>query len=198
MFKLILISQPNFFVGEKEILISLFENDLHYFHLRKPERTKNELAAFIESIPKIYHNRIIVHSHYSLVNDFTLKGIHCKAIGRDEFYNYEHLKIQKSISTHGFCEAGSVEQLFDYAFLSPIFDSISKSGYNQAYQHDAVCQFLTRPNKTDFIALGGITEKNILLCKEMGFKGVALLGYIWGNQNPLEQWKTILQIAQNL
>lgn len=198
MFKTILISQPHYFEGEREILISLFEANLQNFHLRKPENSHNEMSAFIASIPEKYHHCIVVHSHYSLATEFNLKGIHCTANGRDEFYEFEHLPIQKSISTHGFCEAGSVDEMFSYAFLSPIFNSISKPGYEQGYQFEALQQFLSRPHRTDFIALGGITIDNIQQCKAMGFKGVAMIGTIWENQNPVEHWKKILQITQGL
>ena len=195
MFKQILISVPEYFDDEKKILLSLFENDLQFFHLRKPESSLAEMSSFIASLPEKYHNRIVVHSQYSLATIFNLKGIHCTAKGRNEFYDYEHLPIQKSLSTHGFCEAGSVEEIFDYAFISPVFDSISKSGYKQGYQHEALRQFLSRSHKTDFIALGGITPENIPFCKELGFNGVALIGSVWEHANPVEQWKRIIAAA---
>jgi thiamine-phosphate pyrophosphorylase len=198
LFKAILISQPDFFIGEKEILVSLFEADLQDFHLRKPNSSLEEMSSFIAAIPQQYHNRIIVHSHYELATKYNLKGIHCTGIGREEFYKFEDLPIQKSTSTHGFCEAGSVEAICSYAFLSPVFDSISKPGYQQGYQHDAIRQFLDRPHRTAFIALGGISPENIQLCKQMGFAGVALLGTVWESQNPVKQWKKILQIIQSL
>jgi len=198
MFKVIVISQPNNVEGEQETLVSLFKAGLQYFHLRKPDSSIAEMRTFISSIPQEYHNRIVLHSHYSLVTEYQLRGIHCTAKGRDEFFEYEELPVQKSISVHGFCEAGAVDQSFAYAFLSPVFDSISKPGYQQGYHHDALQQFLARPHKTDFIALGGVTLNNIQLCKQLGFIGVAMIGGIWGNPNSVVRFENILRVAQNL
>ena len=195
MFKYILISQPDDFDGEIDVLVSLFENGLQYFHLRKPQSSKEEMIKYIESIPEKYHSKIVIHSHYSLAEIFNLKGIHCTAKGRDEFYEMEHLPIQKSISTHGFCEAGMVDESFAYAFISPVFTSISKPNYEQAFQHDALQQFLCRPHRTAFIALGGITPENVSVCKQMGFDGVAMIGSIWNHHNPLEQWEKMCNTA---
>jgi len=191
MFKTILISQPLYFKEETKILLSLFEANLQYFHLRKPESSRDDLKQFLESIPVEYRNRIVLHSHYSLALDYNLRGIHCTANNRDEFYELEHLPIQKSISVHGFCEAGMVDETYDYAFLSPIFNSISKKDHHQAYQHDALQQFLARLRRSSFIALGGISPENIPQCKQMGFEGVATIGSVWESPNPLEQWKRI-------
>jgi thiamine-phosphate pyrophosphorylase len=124
MFKLIILSQPDFHNGEIATLVSLFENGLELFHLRKPSSTEYEMKAYIDQIPKIYHNRIILHSNYSLAMVCVIKGIHCTSKGRDEFYEYEDFPIQKSVSTHGFCEAGMVDESFAYAFISPIFNII--------------------------------------------------------------------------
>ena len=198
MFKIILISQPDFFKNEVETLCSLFENGLKLFHLRKPDASKDALRMFIDTIPQEYYNRIVLHSHYSLATEYRLKGIHCTSKSRDEFYKFEQLPLQKSISTHGFCEAGMVDESFAYAFISPVFDSISKPGYTKAYQTEALQQFLNRKHRTEFIALGGISPQNIGLCKDLGFDGVAILGSVWEHQNPLEQWKTMLQLAQGL
>ena len=198
MFKSIVISQPIFFEGEIDILLSLFENGLELFHLRKPDSTYDEMKAYIDKIPKLYHIRIVLHSHYSLAMEYVIKGIHCTSKGRDEFYEYEDFPIQKSISTHGFCEAGMVDESFAYAFISPIFDSISKPGYEQGYHHDALLDFLQRPRRTQYIAVGGIKAENINICKQMGFDGVAMIGTIWNNTNTLEKWKSIKATIRDL
>jgi thiamine-phosphate pyrophosphorylase len=198
MFKLIVLSQPDFHDGEIDTLLGLFENGLELFHLRKPTSSSDEMKHYIDSIPKIYHNRIVIHSNYSLATECVIKGIHCTSMGRDEFYEYEDFPIQKSISTHGFCEAGMVDESFAYAFISPIFDSVSKPGYEQGYQHDALKDFLSRPRRTEYIALGGVTAENILLCKQMGFDGVAMIGTIWNDAHPVDQFKTLLSLTQSL
>ena len=68
--------------------------------------------------------------------------------------------------------------------MSPVFDSISKSDYKRV-EFD----FTKRQNKeTKLIGLGGIQSENVDQAIRMGFEGVALLGAIWNNSNPINEW----------
>jgi thiamine-phosphate pyrophosphorylase len=72
----------------------------------------------------------------------------------------------------------------DYVFLSPIFDSISKVGYQSSYTTDE----LTRARDEgvidrNVIAMGGISLDRIPQVAELGFGGVALLGDVWSRAN---------------
>ena len=46
-FQLFVISPPDFFYAEQELLIELFEAGLEGFHLRKPSVKKEELVFFL-------------------------------------------------------------------------------------------------------------------------------------------------------
>lgn len=188
---LIIITDPVFFFEEAEMLARMFDAGMPRLHLRKPDATRREMEDFIKSLPAKYLDKVVIHSHYSLALQYPLGGIHCTSAGREEFYSMNDLHIRRSVSVHGFCEAGSVGEEFSYAFLAPVFDSISKPGHKQAFEHEALRLFLTRPWKTDFVALGGVSLDNVNLCKDMGFKTVALLGSIWNRMNPeqeLAEW----------
>jgi thiamine-phosphate pyrophosphorylase len=56
-------------------------------------------------------------------------------------------------------------------------------------------------NRTNFetklIALGGIESKNTAQTLENGFDNVALLGTIWNQNNPLENFKSCQKIVQS-
>jgi thiamine-phosphate pyrophosphorylase len=65
-------------------------------------------------------------------------------------------------------------------FLSPVFDSISNQGYNSKFQPEELYQFLHQQSaRPDVIALGGITDNVVDDVFDVGFDGIALLGYIW-------------------
>lgn len=69
---------------------------------------------------------------------------------------------------------------YDYVFLSPIYDSISKQGYCHAFTSEQ----LTEAAKEGIInervfALGGITEANIPQLEAWHFGGAAMLGNVW-------------------
>ncbi|KAA6425036.1 MAG: thiamine monophosphate synthase [Trebouxia sp. A1-2] len=72
----------------------------------------------------------------------------------------------------------------DYAFLSPIFDSISKAGYQAAFDLDDLTTCIAACT-IPLVALGGITAANIPQVKRLGFSGAAVLGSVWSSSDPV-------------
>ena len=95
-----------------------------------------------------------------------------------------------SRSCHSLEEASSPAA---YRFLSPVFDSISKTGYRAAFDLGSL------RGKVDetFVALGGVTPDRLPLLADIGFGGAAFLGYIWQG-NPADNLKTIQNICCSL
>jgi len=76
-FKLITITHPyKSSTTEIESICQLFEAGLKILHLRKLDVTKKELREYLQNIPTQFHKRIVIHSNYSLLREFDLKGIH--------------------------------------------------------------------------------------------------------------------------
>lgn len=100
----------------------------------------------------------------------------------------------KSTATHSVEDFNSLENDFDYAFLSPVFTSISKENY-----HPKANLFEALKSRTNFntkvIALGGIDSENIKKTLENGFDDIALLGTIWNTHNPIKNFKLCQKIA---
>ncbi|KAF5841152.1 thiamine phosphate synthase superfamily [Dunaliella salina] len=86
----------------------------------------------------------------------------------------------------------------DYAFLSPIFDSISKKGYAAAKFDPVQLRTLLQEHgkQLPVIALGGISAENCLQALDMGFQGVAVLGSIWEAQDPVAEMERFMQQLQ--
>jgi len=85
-------------------------------------------------------------------------------------------------SCHSFEEVNAIDGKEEYCFLSPIFDSISKEGYESNFEKTELKEFLKIDRKTKIIALGGVSDKNYNEVIELGFDGGAFLGSVW-NQN---------------
>ncbi len=189
--KLIIISTEKFFEQETETVCSLFESGLLCFHLRKPQSEKEELQDFLKKIPQKFHNRIVLHEHFSLLDEFNLKGIH---LNRRNPIPYEKSGISISKSCHTIKEIQAEISAFDYVFLSPVFDSISKNGYKKAFS-DVELIKAKRENiiNEKVIALGGITPATIAKVKSYGFGGIAILGGIWGDFEITGDRNTLLQ-----
>lgn len=182
---IILISNPAPVIHEHEIIGQIFDDGLEIFHLRKKEFQEKEMRAFIEGIPQKYRGRIVLHSHYHLAAEYELKGIHVPAD-----YAGGMPVGALSVSFHSTEEIQKFGMPFDYGFLSPVFNSISKEGYKTRFNLDELRLFLNG-RREKIIALGGIDEDKTDIVRNLGFSGVALLGAIWQNENPVGKFKQI-------
>lgn len=180
--KVILITTPTYFVEEDKIITSLFEEGLDILHLRKPDTAPVYAERLLTLIPEKYHKKIVVHGHFYLKEEYKLKGIHLNHRNPEAPNNYSgHL----SCSCHSLEEVQAKKSQFDYVFLSPVFDSISKTNYNAAYTAEEI-RAAVKQGIIDkrVIALGGIDENNILQVKDYGFGGAAILGTVWNQFDP--------------
>ncbi|WP_431243985.1 thiamine phosphate synthase [Flavobacterium sp. P21] len=100
----------------------------------------------------------------------------------------------KSTSTHSIADFNSLKNDFDYAFLSPVFKSISKDNYEPKIDFFEEIKLRTN-HETKVVALGGIDSNNIQTTLKNGFDDIALLGAIWNNKKPLTEFKLCQQIV---
>ena len=118
-------------------------------------------------IPEKYHKRIVTHEHFYLKEEFNLMGIHLNARNPKEPHDYSgHI----SCSCHSVEEVKNKKHFYDYVFMSPVYDSISKEGYNSPYTAEEL-RLAAKDKIIDnkVMALGGITPDNILEVKDFGF-----------------------------
>lgn len=179
--KLIILTPPDFFVEEDKIINSLFEEGLDLLHLRKPDSEPVYSERLLTLLPEEYHKQIVVHDHFYLKEEFNLKGIHLNSRNPKAPEGYKgHL----SRSLHSLDELRNERKDYDYVFLSPIFDSISKSSYHAAFD-EATLKQAHKEGLIDknVMALGGITIDNMNKIREYGFGGVVILGDLWNRFN---------------
>jgi thiamine-phosphate pyrophosphorylase len=198
--KLIIISPPDYLYHELETIVQLFEHNLDYYHLRKPNFSEQEYEEFIISLPQNYRHKIIIHNYHQLAIKYQLKGVHFSSYtqsfspNQPSNYNYHQSK-----SCHSISEITQLKRLYDYVFLSPIFDSISKQGYQTKFNQQELKQFLTTKNSSpEIIALGGIEIDKIAQVKELGFDGVAVLGAIWQQETMEKKLDKFQQLQAQL
>ena len=117
-----------------------------------------------------------------LYTEFSLKGIHINKNITSLPDGYNGFKTR---SCHSFEEIKRYKNEYDYLFLSPIFDSISKVGYKSAFTKEELLKASTSgliDNK--IIALGGITLDMLPYFQELNFGGIAMIGGIY-NTNTI-------------
>jgi len=197
----VLISWPTALPNEGKVLVQLFEQGLQHFHLRRPGLGYAAVKELLEQLPEKYHSRVIVHYHFEAQKEFDIKGIHFSKSNITEASGYLRTKIHRSASFHSFEEFDNSTENFDYVFISPVFNSISKSEYKAGFSLEELGCFLKKQRKHKVIALGGIDKGNVGLLRSVGFQGFAILGSFWklvkeGKElEALEYWSKILANA---
>lgn len=202
----IIFTYPDDLPGEIEKIIHLMEEGVDFVHIRKPDYSLGQLIEFISNIPEEYHQKLMIHNHYPLVGEFDLAGINLNRKAMAELVPEEEvdkcfiqplvqtrfgIEINRikpklvSYSAHSFEEIEGLSFNPDYVFLSPIFDSISKEGYESAFEDLEELKSRLKKKKFRTIALGGIDDAKMSICEELGFNGTAMLGNVWKDEIKL-------------
>lgn len=199
--ELIVISAPDVVVDEAQIINRLFGAGLQRFHLRKPGWDIRQCIDLLAQIDRSYHHAIVCHQHHRLVKTFEMDHLHYTEKDRLEA---EQLKLA-ALVTEGYLLSTSVHdvssisklQCFEYTFLSPVFNSISKPGY-QSMLPAGFCLDKNKPGPK-VIALGGVDESNLDQVKRMNFDGAAVLGAIWHDpQQSVSNFIRIKKVTEQL
>ncbi|WP_341842159.1 thiamine phosphate synthase [Chitinophaga caseinilytica] len=163
---------PGQMPSEHEVIQSAFEAGLETLLLRKPGWNESDYGKWLERLPSQYHAKVIVATFPSLVETFMLKGVHLSEEARAKTAPYEIRKLREAgkwVSTSIHHDSTDMSG-FDFVLMGPVFDSISKPGYNaRPYQS-------IPPNA---IAIGGMHAGNVAEARAKGFCGAAVLGAAW-------------------
>lgn len=186
---LIVLTSEQEIPNEASLLNQLFEAGLEVLHFRKPKMSYDDHCGCLNQIDRQYHNRIVVHYYHELVNEYNLKGIHFQeqkrrdCIDNPSHYFKDLNMFGKTISS-SFHEPAVLENCefeFDYHFLSPVFSSISKKGYNgRGFDVNEIDKLI--------IGMGGIDVETIARAIELGYKGIGVLGGVWNAENPIKSF----------
>lgn len=192
---MIVISNPTKIANEENIIQTLFEEGLELFHVRKPNYSKEELRTFLLAINPRYYSKLVLHQHHDLAEEFEIDRIHFTEKDRLTISD----RFQKSVryfstSVHSIEDFNNLHNGFDYAFLSPIYPSISKQNYVPIKNAFEVIKKRTNRH-TKLIALGGISIENIEKVIQNGFDDFALLGTIWNTEKSIENFKKCQKIV---
>jgi thiamine-phosphate pyrophosphorylase len=177
---LIVITHPEPVARELVKINSLFEAGMEILHIRKPKYSKREYMELLNGINQKYHAQIKIHELFELTDCYSLLGVHLNA--RNASYG-GRAKVNISKSCHTIEELEQIAD-YDYVFLSPIFDSISKAGYVSTFSNETLQKAEEKGIINEkVIALGGIDEKTLPLLRGRRWGGAAVLGSIWKGED---------------
>lgn len=172
----IAITAPEPAPDEARRIMALLDAGWHMVHMRHPDATLRRMRAIIESVPQHYHGRLRLHGHFGLLSEFNLGGIHLNSRCPEPPALYTG---PMSRSCHSVDEAlqAAASGHYDYVWLSPVADSISKPGYQAAFT-PAELSRLSDAESSPIVALGGVTPAIVPRLMATGFGGIAVLGYL--------------------
>jgi thiamine-phosphate pyrophosphorylase len=201
-FQLVLLTAPSAQPDEPRVLADLLAQGLSRLHLRKPGWSAAQLEALIQALPPPCYARIVLHAYPELVRQYRLGGLHLTGSQRAASKRPPRLLPGQTLSTsfHALAEIARSRRRYDYVFLSPIFDSISKEGYARNFDLGDLRRFFqaqaARPGyRPPVLALGGIEAPTIDLVRQVGFAGAAVLGAVWQAADPVAAWQRVAQAS---
>lgn len=174
--KLAILTQPTFFVEEDKIITTLFEEGLDILHLQKPDSEPVYYERLLSLLPNDCYDKISVHEHYYLKDEFDLHGIHIDNPDEEIPENY---RKHVTRSTNRISDLKEMKKKCDYVCLHSLFDSLHdnvKASLTVAEMQQAAHSGLIDKN---VFALGGMALENIPLAKDLGFGGVCICGDLW-------------------
>lgn len=168
--RLILISDFNK-CQDAKVIEEMFDLGMERFHIREKDHEK--VLRFVQNIDVKYRNKLSYHGNEASFNV-------------DSHGDFEEAK---SASCHTILEVNQSKK--EYVFLSPVFDSISKPGYLSNFSlNELEVQLKSVPTRV--YALGGVSDENIRLLKNVGFAGAAVKGFIWDRgSSPVKQFELL-------
>lgn len=151
-------------------------------HLRKPDAPREVYEALIRAIPSDLYDRLVLHDHFDLAVQYGLGGVHLNRRNPEPPTGWQGWVGR---SCHSLEEVMAYKATCSYVSLSPIFDSVSKVGYKQAFTEVELREAV----KSGIIdhkvyALGGITFDRLPQVESMGFGGAMILGDAWKSYLP--------------
>lgn len=196
--ELIVISSPTAIADEGEHINTLFKAGLKCFHLRKPESDVLSVRQLLNEIDAQFHSRISLHQFHELAADYGIKRLHYPEAYRN---NLKEQELQSKLSDD-FILSTSIHDIsklpsmlnFDYLFYGPVFNSISKTGYESTLATDFKLKKVNA--KPQVIAIGGIEVSKLQLIQKMGFDGAAVLGTLW--KDPEKSLSKFNELKNNL
>src|SRR5699024_2466777 len=179
--------------NEHTTIHQLLVGGMDLFQIRKQQHSDEMINEYVGRIDPSFSDRLVLHSHLHLAGSLQIKRIHCNEKNRVLGWPFLRGDFILSTSVHSIADFNRLSEEWTYAFLSPMFPSISKKGYGVK---QTVCSKLKeRVNfKTKLIGLGGIDSENYKGLRELGADGAALLGSLWHSTQPLKTLRKCKEI----
>ena len=211
-FLIAVLTLPAAFDSEVDLLEGLLEAGLARLHIRKPGATAVEIENLLGRLSARWASRLVLHGSRELALRYGISQVHGavelrdgKRSGGGPFVGAPGVAaaggsgrvpgaagMAVSTSVHSWEEFGALPEGLSYAFISPLFDSISKKGY---MANKDLLSYDRSGLPCLPVGLGGIGPDTIGVLLQHGWTGAAVLGAIWDEPGrSVERYKELKQI----
>ena len=164
---------------EEAFIAHILDAGFNCVHVSKQAFSSSDMRQYLDRIPQVYHGRLKLHSCFELAAEYAVGGLHL---------NCRWPMVPQKIASRGFKvskSCHSIDELadsksYEYVFLSPIFDSISKIGYSAKFDIEELGRYFIESGCGNVVALGGVRPEYLPILSKCGFHGAAFLGYLFG------------------
>ena len=187
---IIVLTPEEAYLQEQAHIHAMFAHGLPLYHIRKYGWDEPTMGRYIEGFEPQYRHRLVLHTHHHRACDWGISRLHFPEKARHAQQHLNYIESHTcSTSVHSMADFNALENYWTYAFLSPVYPSISKPGYGQGR---TVLHSLgeRRQTTTKLIGLGGIGPANYHRVYQEGADGMALMGSVWQSEDPLHTFLT--------
>jgi thiamine-phosphate pyrophosphorylase len=193
--KFTLVTNPDDTRFETETINRLFREGLDELHICKQDYDKDDTRRYIDRIDPEYHNRLVLHSYYTLVHSYNIKKIHVNHTWRKNnalrfmLDNVILMRkdIKKSTTVNNYKALYTPKPGIDELLLGPIFAKASHTINNQLIKTDSLEKALSH-SKLPVIGLGGVGKDTLGFFKSVGFDGLVLQSGVWKTIDPVRSF----------
>jgi thiamine monophosphate synthase len=199
-FLLTVLTLPGMFAGEADQLEGLLEAGAGKLHLRKPAADLADLEGLLRRLAPRWSERLVLHGGRELALRYGIRHVHGSvdfregrgrsgggpfvgspaaggpAVADGGSFLRSGKGLAVSTSVHSWEEFGWLPDGLEYAFISPLFDSISKAGY---MANEGLLNGPLTGTPCLAVGLGGVNAETLGVMVKLGWRGAAVLGWIW-------------------
>jgi thiamine-phosphate pyrophosphorylase len=191
--------------NEYGIVSHMLNNGLPTLHVRKPGFSKEELVNYIEHFTEEQQNKMVLHSHHSILLDYDLKGIHMsRRHRRKQFQSWltqtkiemrMNRKISISSSSKSLSSMADNYKTYEYVMLTPVFTD--PQGHRPSFS-PLLLQQVLRSFPDKIVARGGADAESIEKARDLGFSGVAFHNFFWSHEEPIKEFGKVMERFNSL
>lgn len=183
----LILFTPNDGSWDPKMVRRLFDAGLSRLHVQvRKDWSRPQYEQFLAAIPQPFWSRIVLGEEPELVESHALGGFQMHPGERIPRRWPKTAAV--SVKCHDYDELRNTDKQCSYVFLTPVFESVSKRDHRPQRtlrEYEVIVQRWKAEGGAPIHALGGITPKNAARARELGFDGIAFIGSVWKQPDPV-------------